>query len=410
METIGCARPEELNDVLRVMCAAFGMDFARALPIFYSDPHLSPENKLVVRYKGQVVSCLSLSEHVGWVGDAQIRMAGVAGVATLPEFRRRGYATLLLDHAIDVLRKRGLMLAMLLPADAPYYGRRGWVRVGMAQKCRLLRRDLPMYPVSKGLRVALPRDAALLARAMPQFARGHSLRLQRTVLEWRRLLERPLFCYLYFDAANRLQGWLCYVEQCGTVLLGGQKEQPPVLQIRELYARTKEAQEAFVGHLARQKAFEQVEFLATPTDLQESGLEPYVLEREWVPNCMVRLLQMEGFLKALWAFKTEIPKGMHIPLAFSMKDIFPPVAQEQLLVLFLPSEAKVSSTSSLTFSSAPHRLEGFAQGWAEVLVGALDGEEACRSGKLQASSAEAQEMAKRLFPKREPCLLPLDHF
>ncbi len=59
-------------------------------------------------------------------GSGTLRCAGIAGVVTPPEVRRRGYAALLLRHACDELREQGMPLCMLYPFKRSFYHRYGW--------------------------------------------------------------------------------------------------------------------------------------------------------------------------------------------------------------------------------------------------------------------------------------------
>jgi GNAT superfamily N-acetyltransferase len=61
------------------------------------------------------------------VRDAVVPMAGVAGVATHPEARRRGHMRTLLSHALVDARDRGLAVSCLYPVRASFYERFGYV-------------------------------------------------------------------------------------------------------------------------------------------------------------------------------------------------------------------------------------------------------------------------------------------
>jgi len=65
---------------------------------------------------------------VKWNGQ-KMRAGGIGGVATREDFRRRGYASIALDAAIQTLKDEGSTdFAMLFcePHNAPFYAGRGW--------------------------------------------------------------------------------------------------------------------------------------------------------------------------------------------------------------------------------------------------------------------------------------------
>jgi aminoglycoside 2'-N-acetyltransferase I len=86
--------------------------------------------RVLVRAETGEVAC-----HVGifrraviWNGR-QMRAGGIGGVATREACRRRGYASIALDAAVQTLKDEGSIDFALLfcePHNAPFYERRGW--------------------------------------------------------------------------------------------------------------------------------------------------------------------------------------------------------------------------------------------------------------------------------------------
>ena len=66
------------------------------------------------------------------VGGQLLRLAGIGGVMTPPEFRGHGYASRALDVAADFMRTRlDAPFALLVTGDdrIPFYGRLGWQQI-----------------------------------------------------------------------------------------------------------------------------------------------------------------------------------------------------------------------------------------------------------------------------------------
>jgi len=55
-----------------------------------------------------------------YVGDQSFKMGGIAGVATYPEYRRRGYVKELLTYALETMRTQGFTVSMLHPFDVSF--------------------------------------------------------------------------------------------------------------------------------------------------------------------------------------------------------------------------------------------------------------------------------------------------
>src|SRR5690348_17013176 len=87
----------ETEQFLDVFCAAFRLDRDAARPLFSRDPFFDLNLKRICivpvdNGPETIVSCLTVVPADLRVGNAVVRMAGIAGVATRPEYRRRGYA------------------------------------------------------------------------------------------------------------------------------------------------------------------------------------------------------------------------------------------------------------------------------------------------------------------------------
>jgi GNAT superfamily N-acetyltransferase len=107
------------------------------------DPTWRDENVFVASEQGQICACLSVfPRHLKILGH-MIPTGGVGNLYTDPSRRGRGIATGLLQHACDVMRARGLELAVIFPGAAPatpeFFAKRGWHSWGGQQT--ILRHD-----------------------------------------------------------------------------------------------------------------------------------------------------------------------------------------------------------------------------------------------------------------------------
>jgi len=72
---------------------------------------------------------------------SEVEAGGIGGVATLPEFRGKGYMTILLDHVITVMKKKKLPLSVLWGDRQRYYPF-GWETGGLKYSLVITRRAL----------------------------------------------------------------------------------------------------------------------------------------------------------------------------------------------------------------------------------------------------------------------------
>src|SRR5438132_11565620 len=82
----------ETEQFLEVFSAAFRLNRDAARPLFYRDPFFDLRLKRICLDSGAIVSCLTVVPCRLRVGTGIVPMAGIPGVATGPECRRRGYA------------------------------------------------------------------------------------------------------------------------------------------------------------------------------------------------------------------------------------------------------------------------------------------------------------------------------
>ncbi len=80
----------------------------------------------------QIVSQLAILHREVRVGDQLVRVGGIGGVATHPDFQRRGYANLLLKEAVDFMGHEMKVPFGLLVCSSErekYYSKSGWLAI-----------------------------------------------------------------------------------------------------------------------------------------------------------------------------------------------------------------------------------------------------------------------------------------
>jgi predicted acetyltransferase len=121
-------RQEELATVLEVLCGAFGEEprerFRRQI---WEDSTFELEQIRIAEVDGKIVSHVWVAERpVFYRGQVVLPMGGIGGVGTLPEYRGRGLATLLLEDAIAYMERKGHAISMLFTGINPFYAKLGW--------------------------------------------------------------------------------------------------------------------------------------------------------------------------------------------------------------------------------------------------------------------------------------------
>jgi GNAT superfamily N-acetyltransferase len=104
---------------------AFASDAANPDPYTWSQG----EWQLTGWVDGKIVSIVGILERTALAGQQTIRLGGIGGVATLPEYRARGLAGALLRASVDFMRdSMHVDFGLLFCGDGmvPYYSKFGW--------------------------------------------------------------------------------------------------------------------------------------------------------------------------------------------------------------------------------------------------------------------------------------------
>jgi predicted N-acetyltransferase YhbS len=111
---------------------SFGLTGDMWLKTFEYDPGYHKELAFVAEKDGRIVSHVQLVERELKVGaGSTLRIAGVANVATLKDYRRSGISTQLLTHALDFARNKGFHASALF-TGAQIPAHRIYVRLGFS--------------------------------------------------------------------------------------------------------------------------------------------------------------------------------------------------------------------------------------------------------------------------------------
>jgi predicted acetyltransferase len=413
---IGVARPDELEQILELMCEAFEMPYSAARQIYYSDPYLDHNDKRVVRRNGKVVSCVTIVEKTCRLGAATVRIGGIAGLATAAAYRRRGYAERLLVDTVHALADRGCALSALFPFSRDYYRRLGWETCSSTWQCCVTRMRTTAAPAPTGIRPAESTDLPRMAALYDAYARERSLYCLRDAKRWQYLLEHTRVALIFELSRGNPEGYLLHDHRYGVPAIGGQSGSLSALRVLEMVAHTDAARHAMIAYLGSCTEAGAVEWGATMQDFVESGLlspggdfgdDGVGVHLDRSPGVMLRLIDLPNLLSALkvnWAgFQGELRIRLEDPL-------FDTGGRSLRIIGDGNGEPTVTRWEKDEADPAtPDCVVGGVRGWSQVVIGYISGADACRIHTLHGAGAAAKAMAK-LFPQRTPFLPAPDHF
>jgi predicted acetyltransferase len=188
-------------------------DERSALP----DP-LRPEWTTCAFVDGRLATSFGAYPFTVRLNGARVEMAGVTGVATLPEFRRRGLLRQVMTRSLVEQRDRGQSLAILWASLGAIYQRYGYGLASTHASYRIDPRDIrfndPQRPAG-GVRLMEAAEARPHLEAIYKaYAGPRNLMIHRYPIVWDIRLPRPGASNpqvgVYFDEGGAARGYVVY--------------------------------------------------------------------------------------------------------------------------------------------------------------------------------------------------------
>ena len=173
--------------------------------VYQDNPYLKPADTLVVTIGGKVAGHASGYRLRMSLAGVDVPVRGIAAVAVVPEFRRRGVADALMRGLHAQMKRRGEALSMLYAFRMSFYRKFGYGVVEWADHVRVAPRRLPASPLRRNVRELLrPDDVPAIERL---YERSRPLGTGAFVREeawWRiRVWARAMEGVVYVDPATR---------------------------------------------------------------------------------------------------------------------------------------------------------------------------------------------------------------
>ncbi len=404
---IGTPLEEELDSMLRVMCAGFELPYEAARTVFHDDPYFDIKNKRVLRLNGQIVSCLSIVEAACWIGSTIIPIAGIAGVSTLSEYRRRGLAELLLKDTLETLKHRNYSLAGLFAINRDYYQRMGWESVGSIYQAVVPRTVLNSAQSSSQIKIASAEDIPALIRLYDSSSQGRTLHLLRDKKRWKYLLKHLPKTVLFQTDSSHAAGYLQYQIVPGQIdSIYPEKNTNPSLRILEFVAENETAKLELLGYLHSQEYADTVTYIAPISSLQKLfggdmlSLYPPIPKQ----GAMLKILDFQKMLLIISGNWKELNGKLSLKITDTGNLI-----TKTVTIINEHGNVCVEKDKDDT----PGSIFGNERYWVQVLAGHFSAELAMAGGLLKKASDTTKDeltLLNQLFPARDPFVPNPDHF
>ncbi|MHA1791438.1 MAG: GNAT family N-acetyltransferase [Promethearchaeota archaeon] len=115
-------RKEDESEVNQVIKKSFKNPGSNAYPF--------PPNDFVIvaEYAGRIVGHVSIRPFLVYLHGEKIKCGVLHMVATDPDYQHRGIGHAMLDKAIEIMRKKSILISLLWTPIAPFYEAKGWIK------------------------------------------------------------------------------------------------------------------------------------------------------------------------------------------------------------------------------------------------------------------------------------------
>jgi hypothetical protein len=180
-------REEDLQACIDLWCEVWPGEGSPAYfrRYFYGDVEHLPYYTQVGVLNGKIVSAVHICKRTVACGELQLTMGGIANVATLPDYRGRGYNTRCLQSAVAVMEADAMDFSLLFTGINDYYSRQGYDTLPRHWTSGTVRPDFIAPPSEFTVRPATADDLPAIQECYADYNRYRPIAVQRTPAYWR---------------------------------------------------------------------------------------------------------------------------------------------------------------------------------------------------------------------------------
>jgi len=186
-------KEEDFEELMIFMEKSYGAShgfFPRHYPNVWRPDNIQYENRLIIKEKGKIVSHVGIFPLIAVVKDVEVRIGGIGAVATLPEFRGKGYMSRLMDYAIQRMKEAGFPISILW-GDRQRYANFGYEVAGKVMVFELTRRSLGKASELSPINVARLDERPELLKEVISVHEDDPLRIKREEEDYALIFNKP---------------------------------------------------------------------------------------------------------------------------------------------------------------------------------------------------------------------------
>lgn len=187
----------------------------------YNVPEEEKENRLKqlehhelygIEEEGGLAAKLHLLSLNVQLNGQELRMGGIAGVATYPEYRRKGFVKELLTFSLKRMKEKGQTISMLHPFSVAFYRKYGWELFSSLKKVKVKQSELKMFKETSGFIKRYNKDnfPPSLEKVYREYSQNFSGMLSRETEWWRNRVIASLNVAIHYNKEGEEKGYILY--------------------------------------------------------------------------------------------------------------------------------------------------------------------------------------------------------
>jgi len=238
---------------------------------------------------GQLTAKLHIIPFNVFIGNREMEMGGIAGVATWPEYRRKRKVDALLKHSLKEMKNKGQSISLLHPFQFHFYRRYGWEWFASYKKITIENKDL-IFLEKVGGRIERVHQENLYNILNPiyeRFAIGYNGLLKRSPKWWEsNVMTEGMHAVVYVNVNNERTGYVLY------------EMKNRHMDVQEIITLEEEAIRGMWNFICQHDSMvEKVTIVTTLDDPLPHLLHNPRVMQEIVPYFMARVVDVESFLE-----------------------------------------------------------------------------------------------------------------
>ncbi len=376
--TIRPILPDELEKIAHLRAVGFGGDEEKLLRDLHTNPRFNFTHILLAEYDGKPIGTSSVFPAKMWLSGVPITVGAMGGVTVLPEFRRHGISSKMIDFSIVRMFAEGRAMSILFPFSHKYYRKFGYGTIGDLHAYRIRPSNLTVFPEAHKVRPFEADDLPMMRVMYKGQLTWRNGWFTRTNAWWDKIIARwPNI--MVFDNDEMIEGYYAYEIK---VTERGERE----LHILEFFTAEDAAYRGLIGYLAAQNDADSILFLAPPdTPLRHAMRQPIAdnaKNRGWIfndlchitPGLMGRIINLSSALTS--RFYARHMSGDRV---LKVTDPHIPTNEEPVIFRLVDGRAEARPADG-----RKPQLETDISTFSQILCGYISTMDARRLGRLEA--------------------------